>query len=80
MAKALKGGQVNTLVVLGCNPVFNAPSDLDWKTIQRQAQNIVRLGYYEDETFGVSDWHFPMAHYLESVSYTHLTLPTIYSV
>src|SRR5207249_3099004 len=32
----------------------------------RQAQNIVRLGYYEDETFPASEWHFPQAHYLET--------------
>ena len=66
LANALKGGQINTLVILGGNPVYNAPADLNWKTVQRQAQNVVRLGYYEDETFSVTDWHFPMAHYLES--------------
>jgi len=66
LANGLRNGQVNTLVVLGGNPVLNAPADFDWKTLQRRAQNIVRLGYYEDETFPITDWHFPMAHYLES--------------
>jgi molybdopterin-containing oxidoreductase family iron-sulfur binding subunit len=27
---------------------------------------IVRLGYYEDETAAISNWHFPATHYLES--------------
>jgi len=66
LANALKGGQVNALVILGGNPVLNAPADFDWKTLQRKAQTVVRLGYYEDETFAVSDWSLPMAHYLES--------------
>src|SRR5204862_8319850 len=69
LANALKGGQVNTLVILGGNPVYNAYNNqgaMTWKTLQRKAQNVVRLGCYEDETFPVTDWHFPMAHYLES--------------
>ncbi|MEO8425911.1 MAG: TAT-variant-translocated molybdopterin oxidoreductase [Verrucomicrobiota bacterium] len=66
LADALKASQVDTLVVLGGNPVYNAPADLDWAKTQRQAKTVIRLGYYEDETFGVSDWHLPAAHYLES--------------
>ena len=31
-----------------------------------ETKTVVRLGYYEDETFDCSDWHFPAAHYLES--------------
>ena len=66
LARALKAGQVETLVVLGGNPVYNAPADLKWVAAQRQAKTIVRLGYYEDETFPHCDWHLPAAHYLES--------------
>jgi Fe-S-cluster-containing dehydrogenase component len=66
LAKALNEGQVGNLVILGANPVYNAPADLDWVNTQRKAKNIVRVGYYEDETGAASDWHFPLAHYLES--------------
>lgn len=66
LAAALNGGQVDTLVILGANPVYNAPADLDWAATQRKAKTVVRLGYYEDETFPVCDWHLPAAHYLES--------------
>lgn len=66
LAEALNGGQVETLVILGGNPVYNAPADLNWAATQRKAKAVVRLGYYEDETGAVSDWHFPLAHYLES--------------
>ncbi len=66
LANALNGGQVETLVILGGNPVYNAPADLNWAATQRKAKTIVRLGYYEDETGVASDWQFPLAHYLES--------------
>ena len=66
LAQALKAGEVETLVVLGGNPVYTAPADLDWAKTQRQAKTVVRLGYFEDETFPVCDWHLPAAHYLES--------------
>jgi len=66
LAQALKAGQVETLVILGGNPVYNAPADLDWANTQRKAKTVARLGYYEDETFSGCDWHFPAAHYLES--------------
>jgi len=66
LAQALQAGEVETLVVLGGNPVFTAPADLDWAKTQRKAKTVVRLGHYEDETFPYCDWHLPAAHYLES--------------
>jgi MoCo/4Fe-4S cofactor protein with predicted Tat translocation signal len=66
LAQALRAGQLNTLVILGGNPVYTAPADLDWATTQRTANTIFRLGLYEDETFPACDWHLPAAHYLES--------------
>ena len=66
LAQALNAGTVDTLVVLGGNPVYNAPADLNWAATQRKAKTVVRLGYYEEETFAVSDLHLPAAHYLES--------------
>jgi len=66
LAKALTGGEVTTLAVLGGNPVYNAPVELDWAATQRKAKLIVRLGHYEDETYAVSDWSIPQLHYLES--------------
>jgi len=66
LARALDAGEVETLVVLGGNPVYTAPADLDWAKTQRRARTVVRLGYIEDETFPVCDWHLPAAHYLES--------------
>src|ERR1044071_20367 len=66
LAQALEAGQVETLVILGGNPAYDAPADLKWAEAQRKARTVVRLGYYEDETAVLSDWHLPLAHYLES--------------
>jgi MoCo/4Fe-4S cofactor protein with predicted Tat translocation signal len=66
LASALNGGKVDTLVILNSNPAYTAPADLNWLATQRKAKNVVRLGYYEDETFPLCDWHLPTAHFLES--------------
>jgi len=68
LAASLNGGKVDTLAIVGANPVYNAPADLNWAATQRKAKTVVRLGYYEDETGSASDWHFPSAHFLESWS------------
>ncbi|MBK9139154.1 MAG: TAT-variant-translocated molybdopterin oxidoreductase [Verrucomicrobia bacterium] len=66
LATALNAGEVETLVMLGGNPAYNAPADLDWPAAQRKAGTVIRLGYFEDETAPQCDWHLPLAHYLES--------------
>jgi len=66
LAKMLEIGSVDTLVILGGNPAYNAPADLNWAATSRKAKTVVRLAGYEDESFEGTDWHFPAAHYLES--------------
>ena len=72
LTAALHGGQVQTLVILGGNPAYNAPADLNWSQAQAKAKTVVRLGYYIDETswnaaaHAASQWDLAMAHYLES--------------
>lgn len=66
LAAALNGNQVDTLVILGGNPVYNAPADLNWADAQRKAKTVVRLGYYNDETAEAATLNIPAAHYLES--------------
>lgn len=66
LAAALSNGQVEELIILEGNPVYNAPADLNWAELQRRAKTVVRLGYYEDETTEASSWQLPAAHYLEA--------------
>ena len=57
--KNFDSGAINSLIVVGGNPAYN----LNWSS---KSKTVVRLGYYEDETAKLTDWHFPAAHYLES--------------
>ncbi len=72
LAAALNSGQVRTLVILGGNPAYNAPVDLNWSQAQAKAKTVIRLGYETDETswdtavHADTQWDLPMAHYLES--------------
>jgi molybdopterin-containing oxidoreductase family iron-sulfur binding subunit len=66
LAGALQAGKVSTLVVLGGNPAYNAPADLQFETVARKAGTVIRLGYYEDETAALATWHLAGAHFLES--------------
>jgi len=62
----LNAGAVDTLFILGANPVFDAPADLDFANALTGARQRVHLGLYKDETAEYCQWHLPMAHYLES--------------
>ncbi|MBI5689453.1 MAG: TAT-variant-translocated molybdopterin oxidoreductase [Verrucomicrobia bacterium] len=69
LANAIRGGSVKTLVILGGNPAYNAPADLDWAALQKSVEEVIRLGYYADETSAVNPattTHLAAAHYLES--------------
>jgi molybdopterin-containing oxidoreductase family iron-sulfur binding subunit len=66
LAAAIRRGAVKTLVILGGNPVYNAPADLDWAALQKSVPQVVRFGYYEDETSELAGTHIAAAHYLES--------------
>jgi molybdopterin-containing oxidoreductase family iron-sulfur binding subunit len=69
LARDLNAGQIDTLVILGGNPALSAPADLKWAEAQKKAKAVVRLGYYEDETFAASTDNtlfVPLNHYLES--------------
>jgi MoCo/4Fe-4S cofactor protein with predicted Tat translocation signal len=76
LATDINQGRIKQLFIFGGDPVYNAPRGLvedpqtklpvDWSELQKKVPNIVRLGYHEDATSAISQWHLPMAHYLES--------------
>ena len=66
LVSAMKGGAVQTLVVLGGNPVFDAPADLDFASAMAKVPHSIALGHTVDETSSKTEWHIPRAHYLES--------------
>ena len=66
LAAAISGGTVNTLFIVGGNPVYDAPADLKWAELQAKVATVVRVSSHDDETAGLSDWVAPLAHHLES--------------
>jgi molybdopterin-containing oxidoreductase family iron-sulfur binding subunit len=66
LAAAVRAGAVKTLIILGGNPVYNAPADLGWAELQKSVPQVVRLGYHRDETSGAAAVNLAAAHYLES--------------
>jgi MoCo/4Fe-4S cofactor protein with predicted Tat translocation signal len=66
LVSAMNAGTIKTLVVLGGNPVFDAPADLDFASAMAKVPHTIALGHTVDETSSKAEWHIPRAHYLES--------------
>jgi len=62
----MTGGQVSTLIILGGNPAYTAPADLQFGAALAKVANSIHLGAYDDETAAAAKWHLPEAHYLET--------------
>ena len=68
LAADLHAGQVDLLVMLGGNPVYNAPADLDFAGALGRVKRCVQLALAYNETSRYCQWHIAEAHYLESWS------------
>ena len=66
LVSAMTGGTVQTLVILGGNPAFDAPADLDFASAMAKVPHTIALGHSVDETSSNAEWQIPRAHYLES--------------
>jgi molybdopterin-containing oxidoreductase family iron-sulfur binding subunit len=66
----IRAGTVDLLLILGGNPAYDAPAELDFaSTLKSNAVNLkVFLGTHRNETAELCQWHVPEAHYLESWS------------
>jgi molybdopterin-containing oxidoreductase family iron-sulfur binding subunit len=66
LVSAMNAGKVDVLLILGSNPVFTAPADLNFTAALAKVASSFHLGLYHDETAYHCHWHVPEAHYLES--------------
>ncbi len=66
LATAINAGSVKTLFILNGNPVYNAPADLDFAGLLAKVPDVIRYGYYADETSAKAGTHLAATHYLES--------------
>ena len=65
LSDAMQAGEVDTLFMLGVNPVYDAPSELNFEEALSNVQDTVHLGRLRNETAQVARWHLPRTHYLE---------------
>jgi molybdopterin-containing oxidoreductase family iron-sulfur binding subunit len=66
LARAMDGGQVELLIVLGANPVYSAPADLKFGEKFAKVALAVYHGLYADETANLCHWNVAGTHPLES--------------
>jgi molybdopterin-containing oxidoreductase family iron-sulfur binding subunit len=66
----MQGGKVDMLLILGGNPAYDAPSDLNFASVLKSNAVALKLylGSHRNETAELCQWHVPEAHYLESWS------------
>ncbi|MCC6661239.1 MAG: 4Fe-4S dicluster domain-containing protein [Phycisphaerales bacterium] len=68
LAADMAAGAVTDLLVIGANPVYDAPRTLDLAARLGQVGFTAHLGLYHDETARRCAWHLAAAHDLESWS------------
>jgi molybdopterin-containing oxidoreductase family iron-sulfur binding subunit len=66
LATQMASGAVKTLIMIGGNPVYDAPVDLDFTAALAKVETSVHLSDYMNETSQKASWHVPRAHFLEA--------------
>ena len=64
----MNAGKVDLLLILGGNPVYDAPHDFDFTSKLKRVHTSIHLSPYFDETSAYCQWHISESHYLESWS------------
>jgi molybdopterin-containing oxidoreductase family iron-sulfur binding subunit len=64
----LNAGKVDTLVIIGANPVYTAPADFGFAEALARAKISIALTEYVDETASKCGWHVPQSHLFEAWS------------
>ena len=66
LAGKIRSGTIRTLIILGGDPVYNTPADLNWPALQSSVPNTIHLAHLPNATSKQSTWSIPGTHYLES--------------
>ncbi len=62
----MAAGKVDTLLILGGNPVYDAPAELGFAQALAKVGFRVHLSLYDDETSAHCQWHLAAAHAFET--------------
>jgi molybdopterin-containing oxidoreductase family iron-sulfur binding subunit len=68
LSQDLQSGNIDTLMIVGCNPAYDTPGELALAQRIASVPFSMHLGAYRDETAACCTWHLPMSHALESWS------------
>lgn len=63
-----RAGHVETLFIIGANPVYDTPRDLGFDDVVGKIPFTAHLASYRDETSERCTWHLPLTHVLEGWS------------
>jgi MoCo/4Fe-4S cofactor protein with predicted Tat translocation signal len=66
LVASARRGEIKALFVLGGNPLYDAPADLEFTAALADVEHTFHLSTHDDETSRACGWHLPRAHYLES--------------
>lgn len=66
VVSGMKAGNFDAVVLIGTNPVFTAPANLDFSGALANVGEVIQLSSYSDETSKKASWHVSRSHYLES--------------
>ena len=66
LTEQMNQGGISCLIIIGGNPVFDAPADLDFAAALRQVKHSVHLSLFRNETSQETTWHLHRSHFLES--------------
>jgi len=65
LVSEMNAGKVDMLLIMGANPVYDAPVDLAFADAMGKVPLRIQHGLYRDETYDHVHWHINGTHYLE---------------
>ena len=66
LCAAMDAGKVDTLLMIGVNPIYTAPHDFDFTSKIKKVRNAIQVSSHFDETAAYSQWHIAESHFLET--------------
>jgi Fe-S-cluster-containing dehydrogenase component len=66
LVSAIKQGQVGALFIVGGNPIYDMPSDLEFAETLKAVPLTAHLTLHDNETAHACVWELPMSHMLEA--------------
>ena len=66
LVQRMHNGDIETLVMFGGNPAYDAPVDLKFNDALAKVKHSIHLAGHLNETSALTGWHLPESHFLES--------------